>query len=80
MMTTASTDESSSTTCASFPMWSCVFILYETASTLKITFGSICENLSSTPETPKSGEVELQTAPKAAVAAIAMIASGQFGM
>ena len=67
-----------------------------------LTFGSICENLSSTPETPKSGEVELQTAPegdddddyddrtvitkkkvnspKAAVATIAMIASGQFGM
>ena len=27
------------------------------------TFGLICANLSSTPETPKSGEVELQTAP-----------------
>ena len=27
------------------------------------TFGLICANLSRTPETPKSGEVELQTAP-----------------
>ena len=29
-----------------------------------LTFGSICENRSRTPETPKSGEVELQTAPE----------------
>ena len=68
-------------TCPSLPKCSWVFMLYETASTLKITskdkkaiitaflikssvtFGSICENLSRTPDTPKSGEVELQTAP-----------------
>ena len=35
--------------------------------------GLICWNLSKTPETPKSGEVELQTAPIEAVAAIAKI-------
>ena len=29
-----------------------------------LTLGSICENRSRTPETPKSGEVELQTAPE----------------
>ena len=28
------------------------------------TFGSICEKRSRTPETPKSGEVELHTAPE----------------
>ena len=35
--------------------------------------GLICWNLSKTPETPKSGEVELHTAPIEAVAAIAKI-------
>ena len=39
-----------------------------------------CLNLSRTPETPKSGEVQLQTAPTEATAAMISIASGQFGM
>ena len=39
-----------------------------------------CLNLSSTPETPKSGEVQLQTAPMEATAAMISIASGQLGM
>ena len=51
-----------------------------TLVTAWITFGWTCENLSTTPETPKSGEVELQIAPIEAVAAIASIASGQLGM
>ena len=44
------------------------------------TLGRICENLSRTPETPKSGEVEDQMAPRAAVAAMASMASAQLGM
>ena len=45
-----------------------------------LTLGWIWENLSSTPLTPKSGEVELHIAPKDAVAAIASIASAQLGI
>ena len=41
--------------------------------------GEICWNRSSTPETPKSGDVELQIAPIEAVAAMISIASGQLG-
>ena len=38
-----------------------------------------CWNLLMTPSAPKSGEVELQTAPMEAAANMAKIASGQFG-
>ena len=55
------------------------FVLYATASTENMIFGEICWKRSRTPETPKSGDVELQIAPMDAVAAMISIASGQFG-
>ena len=55
------------------------FVLYATASTENMIFGEICWKRSRTPETPKSGDVELQIAPIDAAAAMISIASGQLG-
>ena len=43
-------------------------------------FGSICLNLSKTPEIPKSVEHDEKTAPNDDVASIVIIVSGQFGI
>ena len=54
--------------------------LYKYPSTVTKIFGSICLNLSKTPEIPKSVEQDEKTAPNDDVASIVIIVSGQFGI
>jgi hypothetical protein len=62
--------------CTTVAFTSCTWPLYRYPSTVMSTLGSICPNRSITPMGPKSGEVDDQIAPIAAVASIVINASG----